>query len=133
MAIGLNDNIFTNAPKPSDDRYGPFSTLATAIASVQSSVRYIGLTVGVGSPVAEYWFKNGITDSDLIAKIPDTFIYRHNYVAPYDYIGKAITGSIDSSTVWKITRLTISDGGTVTETNFATNVNWTDHLTHIYL
>jgi hypothetical protein len=132
MAIGLNDNIFTNAPKPSDDRYGPFATLAAAITGVPSAVRYIGLTVGVGSPVAEYWFKNGLTDSDLIAKIPDTFVYRHDYVTPYSYIGKAVAGSVDSSTVWKITRLTISDSGTVTETKYAINVNWTDYLTHTY-
>jgi hypothetical protein len=132
MAIGLNDNIFTNAPKPSDDRYGPFATLAAAIAGVPSSVRYIGLTVGVGSPVAEYWFKNGLSNADLIAKIPDTFVYRHDYVAPYDYIGKAVAGSTDASTAWKITRLTISDSGNVTETKSANNVNWTDHLTHTY-
>lgn len=132
MAISLNDNISTNAPKPSDARYGPFATLSAALAGVTADVRYIGLTVGVGSPVAEYWFKNGLTNADLIAKIPDTFILRHDYVAPYDYLGKAVAGSTDSSTTWKITRLTISDSGTVTETKSANNVNWTNHLTHTY-
>ena len=47
MAINLNDNILVNAPKPSDDRYGPWSSVSDANSNVMSSNRYIGLTVGV--------------------------------------------------------------------------------------
>jgi hypothetical protein len=131
MAIPLNDNITTNAPKPSDSRYGPYTDLATAKASLGSAIRYIGLTVGIGSPVAEYWFKNGVTDSDLIAKIPDAYIFRHDYQSPYDYLGKAISGSAESANVWLITRLNISsDGSTIIQS--ATNVAWTNRYSVIY-
>lgn len=70
MAILLNDNISTLAPKPTDNRYGPYATLAAAKTALVSGVRYTGLVVGVitGGAVTEYWFANGITDADLVAK-----------------------------------------------------------------
>lgn len=68
-----------------DVRYGPYNSLTDAIAATATSTddfdptityqwRYKGMTVGIYNAtggVDEYWFKNGIADSDLIPKIPD--------------------------------------------------------------
>jgi hypothetical protein len=68
MAINLNDNIATLAPKPSDNRYGPWVDVPTALIMVSNGVRYVGLTVGIGIPVVEYWWESGIADEDLVIK-----------------------------------------------------------------
>ena len=57
-----------------------------------------------------------------------TYIHRHDWQSPYDYIGKAVAGSLDTDAVWTITRLTISDSGSVTATSTLTNVKWSEHL-----
>ena len=71
MAIVLSDNIQVNAPKPIDSRYSnnlvPYSDVSIANAAIVSGVRYTGLTINVGGN--EYWYKNGITDPDLIIKL----------------------------------------------------------------
>lgn len=73
MAITLNDNIYVDAPKPTDPRFGPgsaWSSLAAAKAGVPSGVRFIGLVVGVmvdDKPV-DYYFRDGIDDDDLVVK-----------------------------------------------------------------
>jgi hypothetical protein len=61
MAIILNDNVDTRAPKPSDSRFGPYTTTAAALANIPEYQRYIGLTVGVGTPIVEYWFDSTLT------------------------------------------------------------------------
>lgn len=61
MAIILNDNIDTRAPKPTDDRFGPYTTTAAALASIPEYQRYVGLTVGVGTPIVEWWFDSTLT------------------------------------------------------------------------
>jgi hypothetical protein len=59
-----------------------------------------------------------------------TSVYRHDFNI-YDYLGIAPASSLESSNVWKITRLTIASNGSVTS-GVANNVNWTDRYTHIY-
>ena len=78
MAISLNDNILTNAPKPSDSRYGNFASVPEALASVGSGIRYQGLTLGIlsGGSVEDYWFKDGIADVNLVIKTPDLSGYE---------------------------------------------------------
>jgi hypothetical protein len=53
-----------------NDWYGPHADLATAKSTVPSSVRAQGLTVGVieATGVVEYWWKDGVTDVDLVEK-----------------------------------------------------------------
>jgi hypothetical protein len=71
MAISLNDNILTNAPKPSDSRYGTFTSVASALSNVTAGIRFQGLTIGIltDGQVSDYWFRDGIADTDLIPKI----------------------------------------------------------------
>lgn len=68
-----------------DNWYGPYNSLSAAISATRTTTddfdptltyqwRYKGMTVGIYNAtggVDEYWFKNGIADSDLIPKIPD--------------------------------------------------------------
>lgn len=70
MAINLGDNLKINVGKPIDDKYLNGLNTYASVGEVESiiplSQRYIGLTVNVN--FVEYWFKNGIDDSDLILK-----------------------------------------------------------------
>jgi len=71
MAILLNDNVQIEAGKHVDNKYGPYNDLASALASIPSFKRVRGLTVGVieGGLLKEYWFKEGVNNSDLVEKI----------------------------------------------------------------
>lgn len=68
--IQLTDNLEINKPAPVDDRLGAFESTAEALAYINEDRRYIGLTIIVdnGTGAHEYWFKDGVTDSDLIVK-----------------------------------------------------------------
>lgn len=71
MPISIIDNFDVNAPKNIDARLGPYDTTANALASIDEvTQRYLGLTVLVtGSGIStEYWFQDGVTDSDLVLK-----------------------------------------------------------------
>jgi hypothetical protein len=69
--IQLTDNLEINKPAPVDDRLGVFESTAEALAYINENRRYIGLTIIVdnGTGAHEYWFKDGVTDSDLIVKV----------------------------------------------------------------
>lgn len=76
MGISIIDNFSVNATKPIDARYGPYDSVATALSSLdQATQRFRGLVVLLtgsayltGSAPTEYWFQNGVTDSDLVIK-----------------------------------------------------------------
>lgn len=71
MPILLNDNLDISAPRPTDNRFGPFANTQAALVGVPSAQRYIGLTVGVfdaNNEVQEYWFDGGTSNNDLILK-----------------------------------------------------------------
>ena len=57
---------------------------------------------------------------------------RHDWAAPYDYLGTAPAGTADGTAGWTITRLTVSTAGVVTATGTATNVTWTGRASHTY-
>jgi hypothetical protein len=74
MAISLSDNLQINFPKPTDARLynnlTPYTSLAQVTGSIDINYRFLGLTVLVSSSteIAEYWWKNGVTNNDLILK-----------------------------------------------------------------
>lgn len=77
MAITFNDNLNVSATKPVDRRYGTYNgtdisnAISVANAAIGSGERYQGLTVGLTvnyGTVVEYWYKNGITNNDLVLK-----------------------------------------------------------------
>lgn len=78
MALQFSDNFQVNAPKDPNNKKGvwengawrAFTSVAEAQIKVEFGARYLGLTqliLTTGIPT-EYWYKNGIQDSDLIIK-----------------------------------------------------------------
>lgn len=53
-----------------DAKYGPYSSTTEALMALAPNARTIGLTVGIKTSIGitEYWFKNGISDSNLVVK-----------------------------------------------------------------
>jgi hypothetical protein len=70
MSIISSDNINVEASKPTDSRYGTYTSTTIALSNITTAYRYIGLTVGIisGSTITEYWFQGGIADINLIQK-----------------------------------------------------------------
>jgi hypothetical protein len=70
MAIQLSDSIFVGQQKPVDDKYynglSPYSSTSQVNTALASAIRYRGLTVNISG--TEYWYKDGITDGDLVVK-----------------------------------------------------------------
>lgn len=71
MAKIINDNIKVNAGKPLDAKYlsssnTGYASAAVANVAIPISERHVGLTVLVNN--IEYWYKNGVADSNLIVK-----------------------------------------------------------------
>ena len=71
MGIKLGDNINITAGLPNDCRYqnaavGPYTGVSEANTIITSDIRYTGLTVNILG--TEYWYKNGVTDIDLVEK-----------------------------------------------------------------
>lgn len=71
MAIGLNDNIKIEAGKPGDAKYlNPLNTPYSSINEVNTTIpvpqRHVGLTVNINN--VEYWYKLGVTDTNLVLK-----------------------------------------------------------------
>lgn len=66
MPIDFNDNLQIRAPKPIDDRYGPWETIEEGLINVPYSYRHVKLTLNIAG--VEYWFKDGLEDGDLIIK-----------------------------------------------------------------
>jgi hypothetical protein len=56
---------------------------------------------------------------------------RHQYVSPYSYCGTAPFGSLESATVWEISRIQVLGSGSTVVTR-AANVAWTNRLTATY-
>lgn len=71
MAINLSDSIRVGQQKPIDDKYYnqlvPYISVTEANSLLPSAIRYKGLTVNVNG--VEYWYKDGITNADLVEKI----------------------------------------------------------------
>lgn len=77
MAIIIGDRIQNNAtdstlnPVPNLDLYyGPYDNIEEALKFLPQKVRSIGLTVGIKRKgvINEYWFKEGIQNTDLVVK-----------------------------------------------------------------
>lgn len=62
-----------------DAKYGPYSSTTEALMALAQEVRAVGLTVGIKTSIGitEYWFKNGISDNNLVVKgeVPDLSNY----------------------------------------------------------
>ena len=75
--INISQSIVNNATDSEynllpniDAKYGPYSSTTEALMALAPDARAIGLTVGIKTSIGitEYWFKNGISDSNLVVK-----------------------------------------------------------------
>lgn len=75
--INISQSIVNNAADSEynllpniDAKYGPYSSTTEALMALAQKVRAIGLTVGIktSTGITEYWFKNGISDNNLVVK-----------------------------------------------------------------
>ena len=82
MAVTISDIVnFTGSdsefnPYPQiDERYGPYDSVSAALTALTTSKRCVGLTIGVksGNSITEYWFKDGVSDSNLVEKADSTY------------------------------------------------------------
>ena len=77
MAIKLTDNLRVNQQKPVDDKYFnglvPYISTSQVNTLIPKAVRHIGLTVNINRE--EYWYKDGIEDSNLVLKITNNSAY----------------------------------------------------------
>lgn len=84
--INISQSIVNNAADSEynllpniDAKYGPYSSTTEALMTLAQEVRAIGLTVGIktSTGITEYWFKNGISDNNLVVKgeVPDLSNY----------------------------------------------------------
>lgn len=68
--IQLSAGILVGVNKSIDAKYGPYPDVATAKSDIGSTLRYLGLTVGIitGGVVEEYWWESGTANDDLVVK-----------------------------------------------------------------
>lgn len=95
MAIQYQENIKIAAPAPLDKRYLsnrtsggaqlPYSAITEVNNTIISSERYVGLTVNILG--VEYWYKNGILNTDLIEKKYDSTIPEGDFITGGTNIG----------------------------------------------
>lgn len=129
MAVTINDIVeFTgsdsqfNLYPQMDKRYGPYNSISTALTTLTTSKRCIGLTIGVksGNSITEYWFKDGILDSNLVEKVDNVY---QNYISNggdktkedfYNTLGRVVDSSVyailHSNTDNIKVEVTLSDG-----------------------
>ncbi len=60
-----------------------------------------------------------------------TFIRRHDFVTNVSYCGYAEQGSLETDSVWNISKIVVATEGTTTTTT-ATDVKWSERLTVTY-
>ena len=77
----INAGFTNNSPQAVDNSYGalsvgrttPYSSLAAAVAAINIATRFRGKTVGIdlgdGSGLVEYWWRVGTADNQLVQKI----------------------------------------------------------------
>ena len=97
--IELSAGIVVGANKPVDAKFGPYASTAAALADIGLTLRYKGLTVGIetGGQVTEYWFRDGVTNSDLVEKI--TPLEAENIIGLSDFIIASAPGLSINSTI----------------------------------
>ena len=70
MPQRISDNFEVRKPKLLDNKEGPWSSTAEAIAYITKDIRAQGQVVKIlsGGSIVEYWWKDGIEDVNLVAK-----------------------------------------------------------------
>ncbi len=61
-----------------------------------------------------------------ISPVLGLFDYLYDWASPYAYCGNALAGSLQTDSVWIITRIEINGSGQVIGTDTLINVKWTE-------
>jgi hypothetical protein len=110
-------------PSLFDGDYTSLTNVPSTFAPVTASSSVIGgVRVGTGLSIDG----DGILSASAVA-----YAVRSDTVSGVSYIGRALSGSATSASVWTIRRTTVAAAGTVT-TATATSVKWDDRLTASY-
>lgn len=113
----------TNPYSNVDGRYGPWSTRNDALTSFNAGLRSQGLTLGIieSGRVVEYWYRDGISDANLILKTPDINISNYLPLSGGIITGNlSISGSLSSSYIQNVNRITLDSNNIV----FRTQLPW---------
>jgi hypothetical protein len=98
MSILLNDNLNISSAKPADSRYGPYNSVAAALAAIPPFQRYRGLVLGVvGVTLQEYWFRDGILDSDLEVRPTEGLDGAVGYTGSQGIVGYTGSAGVDGA------------------------------------
>ena len=124
MGIVRNGNFELRTQTLIDERYGPYATTAAAKLAV-TDYRALGLTVGIetGGVVTEWWWKNGVTDNDLVEKLTvDTDNLTNNSVTlpKLDTIDNLkVLGNVSGSTA-NVTEVVINNTDSMSDASATT-------------
>jgi len=115
-----------------DATYGPYADVAEANAAIIEGLRVQGRTVGIlsGGTVVEYWWKDGVTDLDLVEKTSggggSALTVRDDTTSVEEVSQITFVGAVVSEDAPGLTTVTISSpdtSGLVPYTGATTNVN----------
>jgi len=86
MPIFIASAYTPSVPSNLDTRLGPYSSSAHASSSIDENYRYPGMTVFVSSSAeqTEYWWKDGLQDTDLIVKETGGNFTSYNFTASFN-------------------------------------------------
>ena len=113
--ITIGNPILVNGQHHVDYLYGPYQSIEAALAFIPTSLRYVGMTVGIKvdtNVVKEYWFNGGIANANFTQKQPDndgqdiqslrdkvqfiesiipSTVSENNMLVDREYVGKALS------------------------------------------
>ena len=122
MAINIVDNLNVFAPKSIDNRYLkngliPYTSVNDVLNTLVTSVRHKGLTVLINDE--EYWFKDGITDNDIILKSSEPTSITGNTFTNIELTNDAIIFNSYSGSPFTFTKTDYGDEVDIIDTNIA--------------
>lgn len=101
MSTEINNNLYVAAPKALDSRWGvfddgvwrPFSSITEALLLVEDGLRHktMVLAVTTSAGIVDYWFRDGVADTDFIRKDYDKI--RNAIVVEGISVGDAVDGT----------------------------------------
>lgn len=124
-----------NPNASNDSQYGPYNSIGEALTETEG-LRELGRTVGIieSGVITEYWFKEGITDEDLIPKTigsNGSGGYFKEITKDGEFTAEKITGGInDGKYRFKITGDETLEW-TIGDTDYVYNLNINDEWTFI--